>query len=71
MSMRARNWVVAAASLLLGGALGVVSRGWSDAQFLAAGAGLVAAVVLLGMPWIEFARDGGLRRRPGDPPAAD
>ena len=55
-----------AAALLLGGALGVVSRDWSDVQFLAACASLVAVVVLLGIPWIEFARDGNLRRRPGD-----
>jgi hypothetical protein len=60
---RARSWVVAAAAVLVGGTFGVFSRDWSDAQFLAVGAVLIAAVVLLGMPWIEFARDGALRRR--------
>lgn len=67
MTTRQRVWVVAAISLFAGAALGRVSRweDWSDLTFYAGEAGLITVIGLVGLPWIEFARDGAFRRPPG------
>jgi hypothetical protein len=41
-----------------------ISRDWSFGTFYAGLAGVVVLVVGIGLPWIEFAPDGDLRRDP-------
>jgi hypothetical protein len=40
------------------------TRDWNDAAYYGGVAGIVVAGVLVGLPWMEFARDGAFRRRP-------
>jgi hypothetical protein len=63
MTMRARRYVLLVVTVLLGVALGEVGAGWSDVEYYAAAAGLLSAIVLVGLPWLEFAPDGAFRRR--------
>jgi hypothetical protein len=65
MSKRARHHVVLAVTVVLGAALGLLSRigDWSDVEAYAATAGLIVVIVLVGLPWLEFAPDGAFRRR--------
>jgi hypothetical protein len=37
---------------------------WSEPAFYAGGAGLIALLCALGLPWIEFAPDGAFRKQP-------
>jgi hypothetical protein len=64
--MRARNWVMLAVAALVGLGYSRLSRSWTDAEFYAGLAAAIAGLVVLGMPWIELARDGAFRR-PRDP----
>jgi hypothetical protein len=64
MSRRARSHVMSAVAAIFGGLYGWISLGWSDAAFYGGGAGLIAVIVLAGLPWMEFAPDGAFRRRP-------
>jgi hypothetical protein len=41
-----------------------IARDWSFAAFLAGEGAVVALIVLIGLPWLEFAPDGAFRRRP-------
>jgi hypothetical protein len=41
-----------------------IARDWSFAAFLAGEAAVVALIVLIGLPWLEFAPDGAFSRRP-------
>ena len=64
MRMKAREYVMLGIASVLGGVYGWLSLGWSDLAFYGGGAGLIAMLVLVGLPWIEFAPDGAFRRRP-------
>ena len=64
MSKKAREYVLLLISLLAGVVYALLSSDWSDAAFYGGGAGLIAVIVLTGLPWMEFAPDGAFRRRP-------
>jgi hypothetical protein len=64
MSKRARFRVMLVVAAILGSAYGEISDGWGVIAFAAGMFGVIAILVLGGMPWIEFARDGAFRRRP-------
>jgi hypothetical protein len=50
-------------TVLAGVVYALVSLDWSDAAVYGGGAGLIAVIVLSGLPWMEFAPDGAFRRR--------
>jgi heme/copper-type cytochrome/quinol oxidase subunit 3 len=64
VSMRTREYVLLASTVLVGIVHGRLSREWTDAPFYGGMAGILAALAFVGMPWVEFARDGAFRRRP-------
>jgi hypothetical protein len=64
MSKKTREYVLLVIALLAGVVYGLLSLDWSDAAFYGGGAGLISVIVLAGLPWMEFAPDGALRRRP-------
>ena len=63
MTKRSRRYALIAVTVTLGVVLGELGRAWSEIAYYAAFAGLVAAIVLIGLPWLEFAPDGAFRRR--------
>jgi hypothetical protein len=66
MSLRTRKYVLVLVAVVLTLALSRLARAgdWGEAEFYAAVAGLIAVVVLVGLPWMEYAPDGAFRRRP-------
>jgi hypothetical protein len=66
MTMRARHYVVLAMAVVSSFVYTRVASDWSDVAFYSGGAALIAVLVIFGLPWIELARDGSLRRRTGD-----
>ena len=60
--MRSRRYVLVAVTVTLGVVLGELGGAWSDVEFYAASAGLVVAIVVVGLTWLEFAPDGAFRR---------
>ena len=71
MNSRTRHYVVMLASAVLAFAYTRLAGDWSEAAFYAGGAVVIAVIGLVGLPWVEHAHDGSLRRRPNDRPAAD
>jgi hypothetical protein len=63
MRKQSREYVVLVITVLAGVAYSLLAGGWADAAFHGGGAGLIAVIVLAGLPWIEFAPDGAFRRR--------
>jgi hypothetical protein len=64
MSMRTREYVLLAITVLVGIVYGRLSTEWTDAAFYGGMAGILAGLAFVGMPGVEFARDGAFRRRP-------
>jgi hypothetical protein len=64
MSKKTREYVLLVIAVLAGVFYGLLSLDWSDAAFYGGGAGVIAVIVLAGLPWMEFAPDGAFRRRP-------
>ena len=62
MTMRSRRYVLVAVTVTLGVVLGELGGAWGDVEYYAAFAGLVAAIVVFGLTWLEFAPDGAFRR---------
>jgi hypothetical protein len=62
MSKRARFLVTLVAAAILGSAYGKLSGDWATVPFVAGLFGVVSLVVLVGLPWMEFAPDGAFRR---------
>jgi hypothetical protein len=71
MSSRARNYVVMLASAALAFVYARLSGDWSEVAFYAGGAGLIVVIGVVGIPWVELAPDGSLRRRPEERSTAD
>jgi hypothetical protein len=63
MTKRSRRYLLIAVTVMFGVVLGELGGAWSDVEYYAAFAGLVAAIVLVGLPWLEFAPDGAFHRR--------
>jgi hypothetical protein len=64
MRQKTREYVLLVITVLAAVVYSLLASGWSDAAFYAGGAGLLAVIVLVGLPWLEFAPDGAFRRRP-------
>jgi hypothetical protein len=64
MRKKTREYVVLVITVLAAVAYSLLAGEWADAAFYGGGAGLIAVIVLAGLPWIEFAPDGAWRRRP-------
>jgi hypothetical protein len=64
VNRRTRNYVTMAVSAVAGLVYARIARDWSFAAFLAGEGAVVALIVLIGLPWLEFAPDGAFRRRP-------
>ncbi len=64
MELRTRKYVALAVTVLLAGVYGRIAEGWGDLQYYAGAAGLLVVIVLVALPWMEFAPDGAFRRRP-------
>jgi hypothetical protein len=64
MTTRARFYVMLAVTVVSALVYTRAADDWSETAFYAGGAALIAVLVLVGLPWIDLARDGALRRRP-------
>ena len=64
MSKRIRWYVLLVCAPVVAFVLARVSDGWSDGALRAAIAGVCVLFAFVGLPWVEMARDGALRRRP-------
>ena len=64
MTTRARFYVMLAVTVVSALIYTRVADDWSETAFYAGGAGVIAVLVVVGLPWIELARDGALRRPP-------
>ena len=64
MRKKTREYVVLMVTVLVASAYALLAGGWSDVAFYGGGAGLIAVIVLVGLPWMELAPDGAFRRRP-------
>jgi hypothetical protein len=64
MSLRARKYVLAVITVLSGALYAQLAGGWGEAQYYGGAACVLALIVLIGLPWLEFAPDGAFRRRP-------
>ena len=64
MSLRARKYVLAVIVVLAGAAYGQLAGGWNDAQHYGGAAALLVLLLLVGLPWLEFAPDGAFRKQP-------
>ena len=51
-------------TLLLGALYAQLAGGWDDLRYYGGAAGVLALIVVVGLPWLEFAPDGAFRRRP-------
>jgi hypothetical protein len=61
MSNRTRHYVLLAVTVVLGAVYARAAGDWTDVQFYGGAAGLIALIVLVGLPWTEFAPDGAFR----------
>jgi len=66
MSVRARTYVAMACTVVLAYFYSRLSSDWSFGAFYVGLMGLVTAIVLVALPWVELAPDGALRRRATD-----
>jgi hypothetical protein len=64
MSLRTRKYVLAAITVLLGAIYAQLAGAWGDVPYYGGAACVLALIVLIGLPWLEFAPDGAYRRRP-------
>ena len=66
MTVRMREYIAMAVCVLLAFGLTRVAHAadWSRAEMYAVGAGMLAVVVVVALPWIEMAPDGTWRRAP-------
>ena len=64
MTQRTRKYVWMVVAAVAGLVYARISRDWSFGAFYAGFAGVVVLVVGVGLPWIELAPDGDLRRAP-------
>jgi hypothetical protein len=64
MSKRTRHHVLLVVTVLLSAVYARSAGDWGDVQFYGGAAGLIVLIVLIGLPWTEFAPDGAFRRRP-------
>jgi biotin transporter BioY len=64
VTQRTRKYVWMVVAAVAGLVYARISRDWSFGTFYAGLAGVVVLVVGIGLPWIEFAPDGDLRRDP-------
>jgi hypothetical protein len=63
MRLRTRKYVATAVTVLLAAAYTQLAGGWNELQYYGGAAGLLAVIVLVALPWMEFAPDGAFRRR--------
>jgi len=64
MSTRSRHHVMLVVSVLAAVAYGELTGAAEGLGFYAGLAGVIVAVGLIGLPWIEMAPDGAFRRKP-------
>jgi hypothetical protein len=64
MSQRVRWYVLLAITVVATVVYSRLTDGWSDPAYYGGAAGVLAVIVLAGLPWLELAPDGAWRRRP-------
>jgi hypothetical protein len=64
MILRTRKYVLTVIVVLAAAGYGQLAGGWNDVQYYAGAAGLLALILLVGLPWLEYAPDGAFRKRP-------
>jgi hypothetical protein len=64
MNKRARWYLVLALCVLATVVYSRFTREWNDIAYYGGAAGVMLLVGAVGLPWMEFARDGAFRRRP-------
>jgi uncharacterized membrane protein YagU involved in acid resistance len=62
MKLRTRKYVALAVAVLVAAVYTLLVDGWSDLQFYSGAAGLLVVILLVALPWMEFAPDGAFRR---------
>jgi hypothetical protein len=64
MRLRTRKYVLLVVVVVVGVVYARLTLGWSDLEVYAGGAGVLTLLLLVGLPWLEFAPDGAFRRQP-------
>lgn len=64
MRVRTRTYVIMVAAVVVAFLYTWLAGDWRQLAFYGGGAGLIALICVLGLPWIEFAPDGAFRRQP-------
>jgi hypothetical protein len=64
MRKRNRNYVMMAVTVLVAFLYTRIAGDWSDVAFYGGAAGVLVLLLLIGLPWLEFAPDGAFRKQP-------
>jgi hypothetical protein len=64
MKLRTRKYIALAMTVLVAVVYSELAGEWNDLQYYGGAAGLIVVIVLVALPWIEFAPDGAFRQRP-------
>jgi hypothetical protein len=64
MTLRTRKYVLTGIVALAAAIYGQLAGGWNDLQYYGGAAGVLAVILLVGLPWLEYAPDGAWGRRP-------
>jgi hypothetical protein len=63
MTLRTRKYVLTVIVVLAAAVYGQLAGGWNDVQYFSGAAGVLAVMLLIGLPWLEYAPDGAFRKQ--------